>query len=213
MDRTHSAIDRLTDLVLGALSVDGAREVEQHLAACEPCRRAAAEVAETFAAIALAVSPVLPSPPAQHRFLAALAASPAPPRFALHLDEVASLLDLNREAAATLLRAIDDASTFSPLPGVEGFRRAHVPLGPRVRGAAAAVLWAAPGARFPTHRHVGVETVLVLDGGLRDGHDGRVYDSGAIQHGAAGATHAWTALDDGCLCIGVVLGGLEIVAG
>jgi anti-sigma factor ChrR (cupin superfamily) len=61
-----------------------------------------------------------------------------------------------------------------------------------------ALLRYAPGARVPRHRHGGMETILVLEGGQSDetGH----YGTGALIVNAEGTEHSvWS--DEGCVVL------------
>lgn len=63
---------------------------------------------------------------------------------------------------------------------------------------ALALLRYAPGARVPRHRHVGLETVVVLEGGQSD--ESGDYRAGAVALNAPGSEHSvWS--QDGCVVL------------
>ena len=68
-----------------------------------------------------------------------------------------------------------------------------------IQGApAVALLRYAPGARVPRHRHVGLETILVLEGAQSD--ERGTYSKGSFVVNPAGSTHSvWS--DEGCVVL------------
>jgi anti-sigma factor ChrR (cupin superfamily) len=72
------------------------------------------------------------------------------------------------------------------------------------------LVWASPGARYPRHRHLGDEEILVLAGRLRD--DRGSYGPGEICRSAAGSEHS-EAVDgsEDCICYVVYHGGHEML--
>ena len=61
-----------------------------------------------------------------------------------------------------------------------------------------ALLRYAPGASVPRHRHLGLETILVLSGSQSD--DDGTYDTGTIVFNPAGSEHrVWS--DPGCVVL------------
>lgn len=92
------------------------------------------------------------------------------------------------------------------LPGV----KVHVVREDPSRGLRGYLVWARPGARMPEHRHLGEETILVLQGALRD-HRG-TYTSGQVCGSAAGSAHSEEALPgEDCFCYVVSYNGIEFV--
>lgn len=93
-------------------------------------------------------------------------------------------------------------------PGI----RVHVLREDPERSFRAVLVWADPGARMATHRHLGDEDILVLEGTLRD-HRGE-YGPGAICRSRTGSVHAEEAGPDGpCICYVVYYGGHEPAEG
>jgi anti-sigma factor ChrR (cupin superfamily) len=68
-----------------------------------------------------------------------------------------------------------------------------------------------PGRGYPAHRHVGVEEVLVLQGGYRD-QKGE-HRAGAYIVNEAGSAHHPVALDgtEDCVMFAVAHGGIELI--
>jgi len=93
-----------------------------------------------------------------------------------------------------------------PFPG---FRMATVKVDP-ARRFRASLLWARPGARFPSHRHEGDESVLVLQGAYRD-EEGR-YGPGEVAHRRPGSVHSIEILPgEDCISYAVNYGEVEVI--
>jgi anti-sigma factor ChrR (cupin superfamily) len=91
-------------------------------------------------------------------------------------------------------------------PGI----RVHVVRDEPERGYRAVLVWAEPGARMATHRHLGDEDILVLEGRLRD-YRGE-YGPGELCRSRTGSVHAEEAgLDGRCICFVAYYGGHEPV--
>ena len=79
------------------------------------------------------------------------------------------------------------------------------------RGVRKVLVWARPGARYPSHRHLGDEQILVLEGALRD-HRG-VYRPGDVCRSREGSVHTEEVEGaEDCVCFVVYYGGHEPVA-
>jgi len=91
----------------------------------------------------------------------------------------------------------------------------------RVEGDASVLIRMEPGASYPEHEHQGLEEVLILHGGYRDG-DGE-HRAGSYLRYPAGSRHAPVALGDArapvsehnpaCLLFAVAHGGVRNLAG
>lgn len=131
-------------------------------------------------------------------------------RYAPLFGKLSQLFDLgDLELAALFERAGQDSAwTATPIPGVSLL---HLQGGPLVAHADNGLVSVAPGVRFPTHRHLGSERVLVLEGGYADEHSGRVYAPGDWHEMAEGTVHAYTALTERRLLFAVSLvNGVEV---
>lgn len=138
------------------------------------------------ALLALAgATPVTPSP---SLFLRIAQATQTEPRFERFADGVASLLDVAREQALTLLRRLDDDAAWEQgfFPGMTLL---HAVGGPAVSEAITGFVRLAQGTVFPQHEHLGLERVLVLQGRCRDGDD--VFGPGDYVEMAAGSSHSF----------------------
>jgi anti-sigma factor ChrR (cupin superfamily) len=175
--------DRTGAYALGVLDPEERAGVEAHLSSgCEEC---AAEVAS----------------------------------FRMVLSEVPRELPATAPPDSELRRKILDLAEAPPLPWdlqaytwdeIEPGVRVHVFKEDPARGLRACLIWAAPGARHPHHRHLGEENILVLQGALADEHG--VYGPGQICRSRRGSIHSERALPgDDCLCYVVYYGDLEPV--
>ncbi|MCW2307306.1 cupin domain-containing protein [Rhodobium gokarnense] len=77
-------------------------------------------------------------------------------------------------------------------------------------GIAARIVRLAPGLVIPAHDHEGIESALILDGGLTDEH--RQYLRGDLSMAGAGIVHRQQVDYDGeCLCFAVTVGTLKFI--
>jgi quercetin dioxygenase-like cupin family protein len=125
-------------------------------------------------------------------------------RFAPLFGALSELFDLGDTDLAGLFEhaAADSAWVPSAVPGTQLL---HVQGGPRVASADNGLVRLEAGARFPSHRHLGLERVLVLDGGYHDEPSGRLYLPGDWHEMPAESTHAYRALPERPLLIAVSL--------
>jgi quercetin dioxygenase-like cupin family protein len=86
----------------------------------------------------------------------------------------------------------------TPLPGVR-----ILPVADDENGAHTFMVRFAPGVRFPRHRHIGSEALLVLEGSYTDTL-GRAVRPGDLHEMASGTEHGFAVAKDGP-CIGAVL--------
>jgi len=164
------------------------------------------EYEDALAWIGLAVDPLAPPPRVRERLLA----SATPLRSSRSHRALGRLFDLPRERVELLVeRAHDDGEWLDgPVPG---FRLLHAETGPAHRGAYAGLVRLAPRVRFPAHRHLGRETMIVLVGGIVL-CDGRQVHAGQELVSEADSAHDFTVLD-GAECVAAVLqiGGVAFV--
>jgi hypothetical protein len=139
-----------------------------------------------------ALEPIAPSAGLRARLLENI---PATGRFSRFAESVAKLLDLGLDQARALLDTLDDESRYSKeLPGISFF---WVDGGPRVANAVRGFLRVEAGTDFPEHEHLGVETVLVLQGTFTDPARGQTFLPGDIDSMPANSSHAYTIPKDG----------------
>jgi quercetin dioxygenase-like cupin family protein len=131
-------------------------------------------------------------------------------RFAPLFGALSALFDLGDIDLAGLFERAASPSAWVETP-IPGARLIHVEGGPRVAGADNGLVLIAAGGRFPMHRHLGVERVLVLDGGYHDAPGGRRYLPGDLQEMPAGSSHEVAALPERSLLFAVsVVTGVDV---
>jgi quercetin dioxygenase-like cupin family protein len=165
-----------------------------------------ATLAQALTELAMASSP--PPQLLKERLLATIARPRL--RFAPLFGALSELFDLGDSALADLFeRAADVQSwTASQVPATELL---HLQGGPRVAGADNGLVRIQAGARFPTHRHLGAERVLVLEGRYRDEQSGRIYVPGDWHEMAPGTSHAYVVLPECALLMAVsVVEGVDV---
>jgi putative transcriptional regulator len=202
----HHGDDTLLELAAGTLEAPARAAAAAHLSGCARCRAEAGVVATALEPMARTLPAELPRPGARARLLDAAGAGGRLHAFAA---EVARLMDVAVAHARELLDAIDRPASWTagPTPAIALF---HLQPGPAVAGALVGFVRVAAGERFPWHRHLGDEQVLVLQGAIRE-EDGRVFRAGQLAAAPGGSGHAFTALPEVDLVYLVVLqGGVEI---
>jgi len=171
---------------------------DAHLTECAECR----ETRAAFADVGLVTPPQAPPAELWERIEASL----QPARFALVVDRLARFLDVTRERARTLLDRLDSRWLDGPTPGIS---IQHLKAGPRLAGRYAGDFRLAPGTTFPAHRHLGPESMLVLEGSVRVS-SGELVRDGEMLDSAAGSAHDFiVAGDDDCIAVVIQEGGLE----
>lgn len=108
-----------------------------------------------------------------------------PMRYGPFFQRLGELWDLPEARVSEVLAFANDAGHWqrTVLPGV---RQIELQGGPRTEGARVRLLKFSRGLRFPRHRHVGLEYVLVLEGSYTDsdGHDVGPGDLQVMQPGS-----------------------------
>lgn len=131
-------------------------------------------------------------------------------RYAPLFAKLTDLFDLGDTDLAALFERAATPEAWTETP-ISGTRLMHLRGGPRVAGADNGLVRLAAGARFPLHRHLGQERVLVLEGGYRDEQDGRLYLPGDWHEMQPGASHAYVALAERELLFAVsVVAGVDV---
>jgi len=131
-------------------------------------------------------------------------------RFAPLFGKLGELFDLSDTDLAGIFEraAQPGAWAVSPIPGTQLL---HLTCGPRVAHADNGLVKLAAGARFPMHRHLGLERVLVLEGGYRDEQSGGCYLPGDLHEMQAATSHAYVALSERELLFAVsVVAGVDV---
>ena len=131
-------------------------------------------------------------------------------RFAPLYAALGELFDLDAQRLAALFTraAAPAAWTRVPIPDT---LLLHLDGGPRVAGADNGLVKLRAGARFPRHRHLGDERVLVLDGSYVDEPSGRIYRAGDLHEMREGTAHAYVASAERDLLLAVsVVRGVDV---
>lgn len=163
----------------------------QHDARVPEFLREALDVEDELDAPAIAALSALPelltpvSVAGRGRLLAAVEVLPQ--RYAPFFERLARLWDLSEtELLATLEHAA--AASAWRKPGLPGLRVLDISPGPRLRGARVTLARFSAGMRFPAHRHLGPEALLVLEGAYED-QSGRVVGAGDLHEMPAETEH------------------------
>jgi anti-sigma factor ChrR (cupin superfamily) len=219
----------LTDYEEGILPLALFLKVRTHLFNCPGCRtlRSTLRVVPPLAAAALAREPAdhALAQRALDGFLARLAQPPAPrpwpgtpvPAAAQRLLEAEPDLPLRILAATHEVLARSRAPFGPPYPlppatleslpppeqwawqeGREGDRQAELFADTRV-GLRLLLVYAPPSLAIPAHRHLGSESILVLDGSMAD--QGLDLGRGGWVHHEEGSCHAPRVAPSGCWCL------------
>ena len=151
--------------------------------------------------LARLIAPTMPS----SGLRAALLSAVAGPWWAPFARRAGVLLDLDDDAIAALFGAIDNEQRWNDGPA-SGVRLFHIDAGPALSGAITGFVRLAPGARFPHHRHIGHEAVLMLEGSFLE--EERVRSAGEEVFMDADTAHDVVAGPDGCLYLVVVSDGI-----
>lgn len=167
-----------------------------------------ATLVDALAEVLTAVPQAGGTPAGRNRLLAELRRRPH--RLVRFANDVAQLADISRDAAETLLEALDDDGLWESglLPGVEAF---WVRGGPATRNAIRGFVRVASGQTFPEHEHLGAETVLVMQGIVEDSR-GAAWYPGDIVTADAGTRHGFRAREGGVdvLIFSVVRTGIKV---
>lgn len=131
--------------------------------------------------------------------------SEPPYRYAPFFARAAELFDLSEDAVIAQLERLRDPKVwrFAGLPGIS-----HVTVegGPRVQSAEALFVRFKPGVYFPSHRHTGLERVLVLEGSYEDSGGVR-HGEGELREWQSGTAHSFKVSRGGpCIFASVVFG-------
>jgi len=131
-------------------------------------------------------------------------------RFAPLFDKLSQFFDLSADALRAVFERASNESEWEPgpLPWVSLF---HFQGGPAVAGCDTGFVRLQKGTRFPPHRHLGNERVLVLEGGYHD-QEGHWYGPGALHDMNHGSEHALRMNAERDVLLAVVLAGqIEVV--
>lgn len=168
------------------------------------------QLAEFFAELALPERDPTILARGRARLLATVSQSEE--RFSPLFHKLSRFFDLSAEALRAIFARAADESAWEagPVPWVSLF---HFQGGPAVAGLDTGFVRFKKGMPFPTHRHLGEERVLILEGGYFD-HEQRWYGPGDIHDMSEGTQHALHMNPDRDVLIAVAMAGqIEIVGG
>lgn len=176
----HLSPEDLDRIAAGNAPAD---EFQRHLKECEVCRALVTHPGD---------APLLSSPPlgvTAEQQLQGVA------------PELAAFFDLPLEKAQNLLvRATRRGAWWIPVSFTGAACRPVREVGPSLRGAWHFLVRVRAGGRFPRHTHGRDESVLVLQGGIRDDQGNEVW-RGQILEAPVGHWHHFTALGPlDCFC-------------
>jgi hypothetical protein len=154
-----------------------------------------ATAAESLAFIAGALEHDAPSAIGRERLLRAIGSGAE--RWAPFVDRLSHFFDLGVERIREITAKIDELASWEagPMPGIE---LVHFAGGPRLASADTGLVRMAPGLAFPKHRHLGVESILILHGSYTD-DAGRVWRAGDLHISTTDSEHAFVVSDQGVL--------------
>ena len=206
---SHTTIDeeqagRAALYALGALEGDEAREFEEHLlAGCEACAAELREFEAVSDDLALAAPEAEPPAGVRARLLALVSEEGGEsgagdgPNLLKEPARGGLPLGLSPDAAPGFLvvrsgdgkwRPTDDAGVTFKLLFADG-----------ERGTVTTLVRMEPGSRIRSHRHLGVEQCLVLEGDVRSGHVGMT--AGDFNCSMPGSVHEELVTDGGALLL------------
>lgn len=174
---------------LDALAQEEKAAYEAHLGAgCVVCVAEVASFRKVTGAVGLSVDPLSPRPELRERLMKAVAKMAQPPAG----NSPGVLYDKD---GVLIARPAEMNWTAGALPGV--FLK--VLFSDAARGYTTAVVRMAPGTRYPSHKHVGVEELYLLEGDLSV--DDLAMRAGDYCRGEAGSIHKEIVTGQGCLFI------------
>jgi hypothetical protein len=149
--------------------------------------------ADAFGAIASAAQAYAPPSALRGRLLGGLHLEGRLYRFA---SAVADLLDVPVERAKSILDRVERKEEWED-PGMPGISFFWVEGGSRVVNAVRGFVRVRSGGSFPTHEHVGLERVLVLQGTYSDTVTGERVGPGTLVERAPGTAHGLAVTPNG----------------
>ena len=200
-------LDRLSEFVVGFLTDAEQEEVRTHLLGCDSCAQEHRALRDAMHGFSLGIDGLDAPPPALREAILE-AVRHGPERFAPMLDRLSGLFDVAAETARDYLgRLTDPQGWMDVLPGITYL---DLDGGPAAAGGRVGLVKMDRGARFPLHRHVGEERVLILQGGARDASGDEAWAGDMVT--MADATEHWfEALGPEGLIYAVVVPDVEIL--
>lgn len=182
--------EHLVDAALHRLPPATQALVSGHLKSCRRCRTRLTRLHESLAELSLAQAKAAPPPALRASLLAALDSRAEVPYsgFARRLQRMYAL---DEQETLEVLRKSADPAQWED----QGFiSLLHFSAGESLPGTHAGFMRLSAGLRFPRHRHVGQEHMLMLAGTLQDEDSGTIYHPGDFLQMEPGSEHAFTIL-------------------
>lgn len=181
---------QLVDAALGTLTRAEKAAVKTHLGHCARCRRRLGATKEALAAVSLKVTATPPPPRLRDHLLATIDPRAALP-YAGFATRLQRMFQLDEPATTAVLRKSADPAAWEDQGLVSLL---HFDAGASLPGHHAGFMRFTAGLRFPRHRHVGHELMLMLAGTLQDEDSGRIYHPGDSLKMIPGSEHAFSFL-------------------
>jgi anti-sigma factor ChrR (cupin superfamily) len=204
---------------LGALEGTEARDFEEHIAGgCAACAAELKEFDAVAAALALAAPAFEPPEAVRGRLLARVAEeTQEPPASGEHPAACVDAAARPEPEAVAAPGVVAGAAGFLVVRANEGEWVESEDRGvffkplfaDRQHGTFTSLVRLSPGARIPSHRHLGVEQCLVLEGDVRSG--GYVMGAGDFNCSLPGSVHDELVTDQGALLLIVAPASYEVV--
>lgn len=182
--------EHLVDAALHRLSPATQALVSDHLRGCRRCRTRLDRLHESLAELSLAQPKTVPPPTLRANLLSGLDPRAEIP-YAGFARRLQRLYALDEEETRAVLRKSADPAQWED----QGFiSLLHFSAGESLPGTHAGFMRLCAGLRFPRHRHVAQEHMLMLAGTLQDEDSGALYHPGDLLRMEPGSEHAFTVL-------------------
>jgi anti-sigma factor ChrR (cupin superfamily) len=185
---THP-VEELHEYALNTLEDARAREIKAHLRVCRPCSQELGAINDLLVESILepsAPGETIVAPMVRDKLLKK-AGGIAP--YSLYHGEMAKLLQGNANVLRAELQNMPHPSTWVDGP-IDRCRLFPCSANAPERDAIRTLVLMESGSHFPTHEHMGDETVLVVQGSML-AEDGTIYRPGDTLFMPAGTSHAF----------------------
>lgn len=180
----------LVDAALSRLSPAAHATVAAHLSGCSRCRDRLTALHESLAEVSLAQPKAAPPRSLRDSVLSAIDRAAAVP-YSGFARRLGRMFQLDEQQTLELLRMSADPKRWEDQGLISLL---HFSAGPSLTGTHAGFMRLSPGVRFPRHRHVGQELMLMLSGTLQEEDSGVIYHPGDALRSEAGSEHAFSIL-------------------
>ncbi len=183
---TEHVIDDLQEYALDILDLDRSQEVRSHLRECSRCADVLRTISNLFTDAIVEPTTLAPKSSMRRRLLEEVATI-AP--FSLYHERMVQILAGTSDGLLKELRAMPHPDSWMDGP-IPNCRLYPCSAAAGERDAIRTLVLMESGSRFPTHDHLGDETVLVLQGTMI-GEEGEIYRPGEVLHMPKGTSHAF----------------------